>query len=243
LPTIVGRRPHGIFVSGAGDTGGRLNVHQLETRGVYIDGGIAPGTPDQIAGGVFTVYGAYVDTLTNHGPVVTYGANDMALDNWGVVDRWGAKDKVSTFGDSGIGFVNFGRIRDLRLEAPIETFGQGARGFNIYSGTIDRAEFDRIVTHADGAVGAQISQPVGTIRVRRGIETFGGTGQSLVKGVLQTLSARALSIKPGGSAQVIEIEGGLRTHGKGVFPLEQQGVIQRLSVLGGFGNVENAPLA
>jgi hypothetical protein len=79
--------------------------------------------------------------------------------------------------------------------------------------------------------------------VRRGIETFGGTGQSLVKGVLQTLSASALSIKPGGSAQLIKIEGGLRTHGKGIFPLDQQGILQRLNIGGGFGNVEDAPLA
>jgi hypothetical protein len=86
------------------------------------------------------------------------------------------------------------------LEAPVETFGQGARGFNVYSGTIDRAEFDRIVTHADGAVGVQISQAIGTMIVRRGIETFGGEGPSLVKGAVQNLSAIALSIKPGGSA-------------------------------------------
>jgi hypothetical protein len=232
----------GIFVSGAGDTGGRLHVQRLETKTVYIDGGIAPGTPDQIAGGVFTVYGTYVDTVTHHGPVVTYGANDMALDNWGVVDRWVAKDKVTTLGASGIGFVNFGTIRDLRVEAPIETFGQGARGFNVYSGTVDRAEFDRIVTHADGAVGVQISRPIGTMVVRRGIEAFGGTGPSLVKDVVQTLAAIALSMTPGGSAQLITIEGGLRTHGQDIFPLEHQGTIQHLSVEGGFGHIRDAAL-
>jgi hypothetical protein len=52
-------RGSGIFVSGAGDKGGRLNVRRLETDAVYSDGGIAPGTPDQITGGVFTVYGAH----------------------------------------------------------------------------------------------------------------------------------------------------------------------------------------
>jgi hypothetical protein len=35
-----------------------------------------------------------------------------------------------------------------------------------------------------GAVGIQISQPVGQIKVRRGVETFGGAGDSLVKGVV-----------------------------------------------------------
>ena len=227
----------GIFVSGAGDTGGRLDVERLETGAVYVDGKIPPGTADQIAGGVFTVHGAHVDLITNLGPVITYGPNDMALDNWGVVDRWIAKGKVSTHGPSGIGFVNFGSIRDLRVGSPIETFGQGARGFNVYTGTVQRAEFDRIVTHADGAVGVQISQPIGTLLVRRGIETFGGAGPSLVRGVVQNLAATALSVKPGGSAQTIRIDGGLKTHGKGIAPLEQDGDIYALTIKGGFGSI------
>lgn len=40
-------RGSGIFVSGAGDSGSRLSVSQLETGAVYSDGGIAPGTPDR----------------------------------------------------------------------------------------------------------------------------------------------------------------------------------------------------
>ena len=58
-----------------------------------------------------------------------------------------------------------------------------------------------MVTHADGAVGIQISQPIGRLVVKRGVETFGGTGDSLVKGVLMKLAAIALSVKPGGSAK------------------------------------------
>jgi hypothetical protein len=231
----------GVFVGGAGDGGGRLDVQRLETRGVYVDGKIPPGTADQIAGGIFAVYGAYVDTVRSHGPVITYGANDMALDNWGVVDKWIAEEKVTTRGPSAIGFVNFGKIRDLRMEAPIETFGLGARGFNVYTGTVERAEFDRIVTHADGAVGVQISQPIGTMLVRRGIETFGAEGPSLVKGVVRNLSAIALSIKHGGSADFIKIEGGLKTHGKNVLPLEQEGMVQHLDISGGYGGAQGDP--
>lgn len=224
----------GIFVSGAGDKGGRLKVKRLETDAVYSDGGIKPGTPDQITGGVFTVYGAHVDVVRNRGPVVTYGPNDMVLDNWGVIDRWIADAKITSHGPSGIGFVNFGIVRELKVNAPIETFGQGARGFNVYTGTVDLAEFDRVVTHADGAVGIQISKPVGKIVVRRGIETFGGTGDSLVKGVVVKLSAIALSIKPGGSAREIEIGGGIKTNGPGVAPIEQHGAIESLRITGGF---------
>jgi hypothetical protein len=70
--------------------------------------------------------------------------------------------------------------------------------------------------------------------VRRGIETFGGTGDSLVKGVVVKLSAIGLSIKPGGSARAIEITGGIKTNGPGVAPIEQHGSIDSLRVSGGF---------
>jgi hypothetical protein len=237
-------RGSGIFIGGGGDVGGRLIARRLETGPVYSDGGIPPGTPDYISGGVFVVYGAYVDSVHNRGPVTTYGANDMVLDNWGMVDRWTTDEKITSFGPSGIGFVNFGAVKILQVNAPIETFGQGARGFNVYAGTVQSAEFERIVTHADGAVAIQISQPVGSIKVRRGIETFGGPGDSLVKGVVVKLSAIALSVKPGGSARQIDIAGGLMTHGEGVNPLELHGVIDCLRVAdgiaaagGGFENI------
>jgi hypothetical protein len=223
----------GVFVAGQASNGGSLLVERLETGAIYSDGRITPGTPDQITGGVFVLEGVKADVVENMGPVMTFGANDMALDNWGLVDRWHAFDKITTLGPSGIGFVNFGVTRALDLETPIETFGQGARGFNIYAGTVETANFDRIVTHADGAVGIQISRPAGSITVRRGIETFGGAGPSLVKGMIQQLSAIALSVKPGAQIESIEIRGGLKTHGSEVLPLELLGSIRRLSIEGG----------
>jgi hypothetical protein len=223
----------GVFVSGAGDSGGKLIVHQLETGAVHSDGGIVPGTPDRISGGVFTVHGAYVDVVRTRGPITTYGPNDMVLDNWGVVDRWISEEKITSYGQSGIGFVNFGRINQLQVKAPIETFGQGARGFNVYSGTVHTAEFERVVTHGDGAVGIQVSQPVGEIKVRRGIETFGGVGESLVKGVVTRLHATALSIKPGASVRKLEIKGGVITHGTAITPIELHGNVEWLQIGGG----------
>ena len=227
----------GVFVSGAGEAGGRVEVQHLRTGPIYSDGSIESGTAGLISGGVFVVFGTRVDLVENTGQVTTYGPNDMALDNWGSVDRWTSREKITTFGPSGVGFVNFGTIGKLLVEAPIETFGQGARGFNVYTGTVHTAKFDRIVTHADGAVGVQISQPVGTLIFRRGIETFGAVGDSLVKGVITKLPATALSIKAGGSADSIRIEGGLRTHGKDVLPLEQHGAIASLYIEGGFNSV------
>src|SRR4029079_3600769 len=85
----------------------------------------------------------------------------------------------------------------------------------------------------DGAVGIQISQPVGRIVVHRGIETFGGTGESLVKGAVMTASAISPSVKPGGSAREIEIAGGVKTNGAGVAPIEQHGAIDALRITRG----------
>ncbi len=223
----------GIFVSGGGDAAGRPIAPLLETGAIFSDGGIAPGTPDQITGGVFAGYGAHIDLVHNSEPVVTHGVNDMVLDNWGVVDRWTADGKLASLGPSGIGFVNFGSINELRVLAPIETFGQGARGFNVYGGTVGSAEFDSITTHADGAVGVQISRPVGRLVVHRGIETFGGTGESLVKRVVMKLLAIGLSIKPGGAVDAIEIDGGLVTHGRGVPAFELNSTGGSLVVDGG----------
>jgi hypothetical protein len=154
----------------------------------------ATDTPDEITGSVFTVHGSHVDVVRNRGAVVTYGVGDMVLDNWGVVDRWTADQVITSHGPSGICFVNFGIVHELKVNAPIETFDQGARGFNVCTGTMNLAEFDPVTTHADGAVDIQIGQPIGRLIVHRGIETFGGTGPSLVKGAMIKLSAIALSL-------------------------------------------------
>ncbi|MGI4756033.1 MAG: hypothetical protein ACRYGF_04200 [Janthinobacterium lividum] len=165
----------GVVLSGAGNHGGQVVVEQLQSQAVYSNGRIVPGTSDVISCGVLISYDVSVSLVRNMGVVTTYGPNDMALDNWGTVDRWIAAEKITTYGPSGIGFVNFGQLGLLRVEAPIETFGLGARGFNVYTGTVAFAAFDRIVTHGDGAVGVQIAQPVGELAFQRGIETFGAT--------------------------------------------------------------------
>ena len=227
-------RGSGIFVGGT-PGGGQIFVRRLATGEVHSDGGISPGTPDRISGGVFTLHGAWVDEVHNMGSVTTYGPNDMVLDNWGTVERWQADAKITSYGPSGIGFVNFGDVGVLRVDGIIETFGLGARGFNVYAGTVRDAEFERVVTRADGAVGVQISQPVGRIAVRNGIETYGAIGTSLVKGVMMQLPATALSIKPGGRAREITVKGGLVSHGKGIEPLELHGTIDEFIVSGSFG--------
>ena len=223
----------GIFVSGAGDVGGRLEVDMLETGEIHSNGGIKQGTPDVISGGVFVVYGAYVKKVMNRGPVTTYGVNDMVLDNWGIVNEWVAEDRITSHGPSGIGFVNFNEIGTLRILSDIETNGISARGFNLYDGSLKHAEFKRIVTHADASVGIQVGRPLGTLIVHEDIETFGGEGESLVKGVITQLSADGLSVKEGGQIDNVEIGGRIITNGQNVRSLHVQGEINKLTVEGG----------
>lgn len=231
-------RGSGVFVGGHGDwdgrgDGGTLEVSTLRTGEIHTDGGIPPGTPDLISGGVFVISGAVVEEVVNEGPVTTYGQNDMVLDNWGTVTSWQATAPVTSRGPSGIGFVNFGRLGRLDVRAPVQTFGTGARGFNVYDGSLEHAAFDSITTHGDGSTGVQVSKPLPVLEIRGDLGTEGGEGLSLVKGVQMTLKAVALSVKPGGSVGKVAIGGKLRTSGAQVVTLEVEGEIAEIDVAGG----------
>ena len=251
-------RGTGVLVGGTLGGGG-VTLSLLETGEIHSDGGIAPGTPDRISGGVFVLQNTEIDEVRNLGTVTTYGPNDMVLDNWGRVERWHAHGKVSSYGPSGIGFVNLGELGELTLDALLETNGLGACGFNsgevkqpsadaprdadaaaasaptVYAGTVRQATFERIVTRGDGAIGIQVSVPIGNILIRKGIETYGGVGASLARGVVTKLAAVALSLKPGGSARELVIGGGLTTHGKGIEAIELHGQIDAIRISGAAG--------
>lgn len=229
-------RGSGVFVGGYADRdghliGGAFEADLVETDDIVIDGGIAPGTPDKIAGGVFVVSGAKVKEVRNSGAVTTHGQNDMVLDNWGDVDQWIAVEGIRSTGPSGIGFVNFGNIRLIDIQAPITTEGKGARGFNLYDGSLDEGRFDSIRTTGDGSIGIQVSKPMNKLLVRGDVETSGGEGLSLVRGVQVTLKAIALSVKAGGQVNSVEIGGALRTRGAGIttFEVEDGGEIGEFS--------------
>jgi len=218
LTTISVGRPgapvlgSGIFVSGFGDAGGQVKLTALTTGAVYTNGMLPFGTADMITGGVFVVFGVQADTVTNAAEVVTYGVNDMVLDNWGQVTQWRAAGRLVSYGPSGIGFVNFGTVDTFEAQQEIITYGLGARGFNQYDGTVRHLKFTAITTYGDGSIGIQVSKPVGTIELSEGITTHGSRGSTLVKGVLTELPADAFSVKPGGEVQhqvaTYAVEGG-----------------------------------
>lgn len=223
----------GVFVSGQSDAGGRVLLSRLETGAVCTDGRIEPGTAGLITGGVFVLHGVTAEEVRNRGPVTTHGVNDMVLDNWGIINRWVAEAPITSHGPSGVGFVNFGPINELAIRAPVETFGRGARGFNVYAGQVARAEFHSITTHGDAGVGVQVSKPLGRLLVHHGIRTEGGTGGSLVKGVIKQLPAYGISVLAGGEVGEIEINGGLMTTGDGVVSLRIEGEVRAMRVYGG----------
>ncbi|MFI5086140.1 MAG: hypothetical protein ACHP7K_09440 [Actinomycetales bacterium] len=230
-------RGGGVFVGGHGDTagmadGGAVTLELLSTGDVFSDGGIAPGTPDLISGGVFIISGAHAEEVLNLGTTTTYGQNDMVLDNWGVVQSWTAKAKVTSHGPSGIGFVNFGDIGVLTVEAPIETTGLGARGFNVYDGSLNEAVFDSITTRGDGSVGVQVSRELPTLTIRGTLSTSGGTGESLVKGVLVPLAAIALSVKAGGQIGTVVVGADISSDGDGLSTVDLEGPVGSLAVGG-----------
>jgi hypothetical protein len=45
--------------------------------------------------------------------------------------------------------VNCGSLNELFANAPIETFGTGARDLNVYYGSLNPAKFDWITTRVD----------------------------------------------------------------------------------------------
>jgi hypothetical protein len=220
-------RGSGVFV------GGSVRVSLLRTAEVHTDGGIPPGTPDLISGGVAVGAGAVVEEVVNAGPVTTRGQNDMVLDNLGEVGTWTALAPLTSHGPSGIGFVNFGAIDRLDVRAPIRTYGAGARGFNLYEGSLHHASFASIATHGDGAIGIQVSRPLALLEVAGDLTTAGGEGRSLVKGVQVALKAIALSVKPGGEVGAIAVGGEVRTTGDDVVSVEIDGDVGRIAVAGG----------
>jgi hypothetical protein len=154
----------------------------------------------------------------------------MVLDSWGEVGAWTARAPITSHGPSGIGFVSFGTLDRLDVQAPVTTYGVGARGFNVYDGSLDSARFQSITTHADGAVGIQVSKDLPVLEITDSVTTFGGRGTSLVRGQQIRLSATAVSIQPTGRIGRLSVGGSLSTHGDEVVTLDVAGALDTLKV-------------
>lgn len=235
----------GVFIGSFNESSSKVEVEFLQTDAIYSNGMIPFGQPTLITGGIFLLTGAHAKEIETTGPVITYGVNDMVLDVWGEVDKWVCHDIIRSYGTSCIGFVNFGIVHNFEAKSPIETYGSCARGFNQYDGTIDHAVFEAVSTYGDGSIGMQFSKPVGTIKVNKDIETHGATGESLVKGEIQSLDATAFSVKAGGAIKHFQVGGNIKTNGKEIlaFSVEEDGEISDFTIGGNIITAEETSQA
>ncbi|MEV4002314.1 hypothetical protein [Actinomadura sp. NPDC049753] len=116
------------------------------------------------------------------------------------------------------------------MRGPITTHGTGARGFNLYDGSLRHASFDSIATTGDGSIGVQISKELPRLEVRGDLTTSGGTGTSLVRGVQVELQAIALSIKQNGRIGQAAVGGRIATRGDHLVTVEILGEVGDLRV-------------
>ena len=141
----------------------------------------------------------------------------------------------------GVFVISGAVVEQVTNAGPVTTYGhndmvldnKGARGFNLYDGSLRQARFASVATRGDGSVGIQISKPLGTLTVSGDVTTSGGEGLSLVKGVQVVLKAVGLSIKPGGEVGSIAVGGQIASTGDGVNTVEIEGLLNRLEVRGG----------
>ena len=98
---------------------------------------------------------------------------------------------------------------------------------------MEEASFQSIRTHADGAIGIQVSRELPKLSVAGDVTTVGGEGDSLVKGKVLKLKASALSVKAGGKVGQLSVGGSLRTTGDNVVTMEVEGGIGDIEVAGG----------
>jgi hypothetical protein len=79
----------------------------------------------------------------------------------------------------------------------------------------------------------QLSRPLPSLTIKQDLSTEGGEGLSLVKGAQMTLKAIALSIKPGGTLDRLEVGGAICTSGGDVVTVELADTVSSWHVRGG----------
>jgi hypothetical protein len=194
----------GLFLAGSGhEAGGRLLCRRLVVGGVHSMSGLREGTTETVAGGIFILQSARIDTIIGTASVVTRGANAVPIDNWGSVRSWKIDGNAISHGSSAIGFINAGTIERLELSGDIETFGDGARGCGIY-GPTGSISARAIRTHGNAAIGVQIIDHLGKLTLTEGVFTDGAPGEGLVKGRMVRTPAHAIHVEHG--AALIELD-------------------------------------
>jgi hypothetical protein len=102
-------RGSGVFVAGYGEDEARSCPRRCKRERSTPTAGSSPAQPVSFPCGVFVVSGAVVEEVVNDGPVTTYVANDMVLDNWGRAPSWKANQPIVSWSERD-------RLRELRRD-------------------------------------------------------------------------------------------------------------------------------
>jgi hypothetical protein len=174
---------------------GSIQVKRLTTGNVHTRGSSTFFRGNAVGGSVAVFNGpsAPIDQgLQVNGSVTTSGLTNGGINIYSDLDKLTVTGDITSAGPNGFGVVTWPHVGDIEVAGRLETFGTGSRAFNAYAGQVDTAEFGQIVTHGDGAVAVDVFRPLGELVVHHGIQTTGGTGLSLVLGVLKPLQASAI---------------------------------------------------
>ena len=157
-------------------------------------------------------------------------------------DRRVAKAPLTSYGRSGVGFVNFGAIGTLRIEAAIETHGVGARGFNVYrlddytGPTVENAEFSTASSPTPTLRSAsRWASRSGTSSPQRDRDAEAPAIHSARRSDHPAEAMRSAS-KPGGRVLGVDAGGPLSSAGPGVVAVDIQGTVGEMRVAGGIAS-------
>ena len=170
--------------------------------------------------------------LNNYGRITCYGNNEIALYNWGTVERWSVTERIETHGGNGSGLVNAANIGKITFTKEIETFGPGARGFYMFAGVIKDIHFERILTHGNAACAIQFNTYVDRISISNGIEVFGNTIDVKSSNEIIKMPANAISIHKGGTVKILKVTGDIVTHGNESDTILNEGGVEQFMLSG-----------
>lgn len=194
----------GLFVAGnQSGKGGTISLHQLETGPIFSDSMLPEGTTGIVAGGIFLLAGVNGEWVETLGDIVTWGANSVPIDTWGLIGHWRIDGNARSHGPSAVGMVNAGTLERCTINGEIETFGDGARGCCIYgpTGTITARA---IRTHGSAAAGLHVVDQLDAIILTDGVFTAGAPGQGLMKGRMIETPAHGVEVETSGRLGVLD---------------------------------------
>ncbi len=223
----------GLLLWGNDELKGKVKANYINCGNIYIHADIPANKPDLVAAAF--INGFQVDTrqVTLIGEIITEGANEMGIYNWGKISHFSMYKDLITKGANACAIINAGLIGKMNFMSNIETHGTGARGLYMYDGHIADIHFEDVITHGDASTAIQFSRHIDNMTIDGNVEAFGnGLNVKLHDGTIVRVSADAIGVKYGGSVRLLRCSGNLITHGDEVRTIYNEASIERMFVQG-----------